>query len=118
MSMKILKTEIEAAAQAELDRANVSFPLFNSKHEGYAVIMEEVEEAQEAMESVTSAMAVMWDEVRGKEVAYFLKENIKPTQIYKDAINAACEMVQVAAMLLKYDMSLGDQEESGENDNE
>ena len=48
MAMNELRKEVEAAAMAELNRANAKFPLFNSTHEGYAVILEEAEEAQEA----------------------------------------------------------------------
>lgn len=34
MAMIELRKEIEAAAQAELNRANAKFPLFSSPHEG------------------------------------------------------------------------------------
>lgn len=44
MAMNELRKEIEAAAQAELNRANAIFPLFSSPHEGYAVTLEEIEE--------------------------------------------------------------------------
>ena len=40
MAMNELRKEVEAAAMAELNRANAKFPLFNSTHEGYAVILE------------------------------------------------------------------------------
>ena len=101
MAMNELRKEVEAAAMAELNRANAKFPLFNSTHEGYAVILEEAEEAQEAMENVKNSLAVLWDRVKGIEVACFLDED---------------EMVQTAAMLLKYEMSLGAKAgEKGEN---
>lgn len=112
MAMIELRKEVEAAAQAELNRANAKFPLFNGPHEGYAVTLEEVEEAQEAMDNVKSSMAVMWDRVRGKEIAYFLEKDTCPMAIYGQAIDAACEMVQVAAMMLKYEMSMADKPES------
>ena len=96
---------METAALAELNRANAKFPLFASTHEGYAVTLEEVEEAQEAMDNVKSSMGVLWDRVRGREIAPFLEKETSPTAIYNQAIDAACEMVQVAAMLLKYEMS-------------
>ena len=105
MAMNELRKEIEAAAQAELNRANAIFPLFSSPHEGYAVTLEEIEEAEEAMENVKSSMGVMWDRVRGKSIAHFLDKETTPVAIYRQAIDAACEMVQVAAMLLKYEMS-------------
>lgn len=82
MAMNELRKEVEAAAMAELNRANAKFPLFNSTHEGYAVILEDT----------------------------------TPTAIFHQAIDAACEMVQTAAMLLKYEMSLGAKAgEKGEN---
>ena len=62
MAMNELRKEVEAAAMAELNRANAKFPLFNSTHEGYAVILEEAEEAQEAMENVKTSLAVLWDQ--------------------------------------------------------
>lgn len=105
MAMIELRKEIETAAQAELNRANAKFPLFASAHEGYAVTLEAVEEAQEAMDNVKASMGVLWDRVRGREIAGFLEKETNPTAIYNQAIDAACEMVQVAAMLLKYEMS-------------
>ncbi len=110
MAMIELRKEVEAAALAELNRANAKFPLFNSAHEGYAVILEKAEEAQEAMENVNSSLAVLWDRVKGKEIACFLDDDTTPTAIYNQAIDAACEMIQTAAMLLKYEMSQGQAE--------
>jgi hypothetical protein len=53
---------------------------------------------------------------KGVEVACFLDEDTTPTAIFHQAIDAACEMVQTAAMLLKYEMSLGAKAgEKGEN---
>ena len=57
MAMNELRKEVEAAAMAELNRANAKFPLFNSTHEGYAVILEEAEEAQESEELNMAAQA-------------------------------------------------------------
>lgn len=105
MAMIELRKEVEAAAMAELRRANEAFPLFSSNHEGYAVILEEVEEAQEAMDTLKSSMGVLWDRVRGKEIACFLEKETSPVAMYNHAIDAACEMIQTAAMLLKYETS-------------
>ena len=71
MAMNELRAEVEAAAQAELNRANERFPLFNSRHEGYAVTLEELEEAKEALDNAESSLAVLWDGVRGKKDSLF-----------------------------------------------
>lgn len=105
MAMEHLREEMHKAAENELSRANANFPLFNSPHEGYAVILEEYEEAQEALEQVKSSLDVLWEKVKGIDIACFLEKKTLPMAIYEDAINAACEMAQVAAMLLKYEMS-------------
>lgn len=55
MAMKELKQELVAAANKELNRANDKFPLFNSGHEGAAVIYEELQESKEALEELESS---------------------------------------------------------------
>lgn len=65
--LKIAKDVLE-----ELNRARSKFPRFNSPHEGYAVLLEEVDE--------------LWDEIRLKTGT---KEKIKK------------EAIQVAAMAIR-----------------
>ena len=98
--------DITAAANRELNRANEQFPLFTSKHEGVAVAYEELEESKEALEELEASFKCLWDDVRGKETPCYLKEEITPLKIADYAINLACEAVQTAAMLMKYEMSL------------
>ncbi len=62
----------------ELESANKKFPLFNSAHEGYAVIKEELDE--------------LWDEIKNDKHP-MSKSNQKD------------EAVQVAAMAIKFLMS-------------
>ena len=116
--MQKLKEEITAAANRELNRANEQFPLFTSKHEGVAVAYKELEESKEALEEAytnytfTTSFKCLWDDVRGKETPCYLKEEITPLKIADYAINLACEAVQTAAMLMKYEMSLNPAVES------
>lgn len=63
---------------SELNDAMKKFPLFNSSHEGYAVIKEEVDE--------------LWDEI---------KNNKHPMS----EVNQKKEAIQVAAMGIKFLMS-------------
>ena len=114
MAMKRLKEEMVEAANRELNRANEQFPLFNSKHEGVAVIYEELEESKEALEALESSFNCLWDGVRGKETPCCLKEEIKPFKLADLALNLACEAIQTAAMLFKYEMSLDPGTESEE----
>lgn len=106
MAMEKLKQEIVEAANNELNRANNKFPLFHSKHEGVAVIYEELQESREALEELETSFMCLWDEVRGRETPCFLKEEIKPLTIAEFALNLACEATQTAAMLMKFEMSL------------
>jgi hypothetical protein len=62
----------------ELEEALDKFPLFNSSHEGYAVLKEEVDE--------------LWDEI---------KNNKYP----QSSVNQKKEAVQVGAMAIKFLMS-------------
>jgi len=68
----------------EYERATKKFSIFNSTHEGYAVILEELDEA--------------WN-------------NIKKN----DRKNATIEMIQVAAMAIRWLMDCGDCEVLKEN---
>lgn len=113
MAMKELKQELVAVANKELNRANDKFPLFNSGHEGIAVIYEELQESKEALEELESSFKCLWDQVRGKETPCFLKEDIKPLVIADLALNLACEATQTAAMLMKFEMSLAPDAERG-----
>ena len=69
----IQEREILEDISAELHAANKLFPGFNSAHEGYAVLLEEVDE--------------LWDEVK--------KKKLNPAKAYKEA-------KQVAAMGAKF----------------
>jgi len=75
------------------------FPLFSSTHEGYAVILEEVEEAREEVEYIVEDMNIMWLYIKANDTknAMYYVEKLK-----RRAISAACEMVQVAAMAQKF----------------
>ncbi len=65
--------DAEQAVVRELREANEKFPSFNSRHEGYAVIKEELDE--------------LWDDIKNKDA-------------HPDDITAEC--VQVAAMAIRF----------------
>jgi len=64
-----------ASVRVELRRAREKFPRFNSAHEGYAVILEEMDE--------------LWDEVMKKRVA-------RSKSVMRE------EAIQIAAMAVRF----------------
>jgi len=97
--MKKLIVQVEKLTEEELKNSMIKFPLFNSTHEGYAVIKEEVEEAAEELENVNFSLSSIWRNVKinDKETA------IKHAGHLKDfAIKLAAEAIQVAAMAQKF----------------
>ena len=73
MSYPYQQSEIELAVMAELKKAMKKFPKFNSAHEGYAVLKEEVDE--------------LWDVIKLKGSTPRMMEG---------------EAIQVAAMAMRF----------------
>lgn len=92
-----IENDIRALVDKELAAANERFPQFHSAHEGYAVIQEEVDELKEDTDKVIGRMVSLWARVKyGNDPERLLQ------MISEDAINAACEAIQVAAMCKKF----------------
>lgn len=101
--MDAVKKDVEALVEKELEAANKKFPLFNSAHEGYAVLLEEAEELDSDSASIKYDMQCLWGAVKGNNTEAAL-ETISHT--YERAVNAAVEAIQTAAMCEKFKMSL------------
>lgn len=71
---------------------------YASMHEGYGVLAEEVQEAMEAMEGVEDDLSCLLRFIRNN-VQYGVSQILSFT--YDEAINAACECIQVAAVARK-----------------
>lgn len=95
--MNAVENDVRALVDKELSAANKRFPQFHSAHEGYAVIQEEVDELKEDMDRIIVRVISLRARVRFNS-SY---EEIV-SRIYDDAINAACEAIQVAAMCKKF----------------
>jgi len=96
--MEELKLEVEILSIEELERANKEFqPKFNSTHEAYAVLKEEVEEAEAELKNVKMMLEDCW---------FDIKRNTTPNRniiaIKNCAINLSAEAIQVAAMAQKF----------------
>lgn len=95
--MNVVENDVRILVGKELAAANERFPRFHSAHEGYAVIQEEADELKEATDKVIGRMISLWSMVKyGNDPERLLQ------MISEDAINAACEAIQVAAMCKKF----------------
>lgn len=96
--MKDLLKEVEILTGIELERASIENGFkFNSMHEGYAVILEEVQEAEEELERVKQKLKFVWGHTR-QDV--YSVQAIEMLNHYAKLL--ACEAVQVAAMAQKF----------------
>ena len=97
--MNAVKDKLIALVGEELEAANAIYPPFHSMHEGYAVILEEVEEAKEELETLERRLERIW--LYSKRNRFDLaKDTI--FCIEGDAIQLAAEAIQVAAMARKF----------------
>jgi hypothetical protein len=98
--MDAVRKEIEELVQKELDSANSMFPLFHSAIEGYAVILEEMQETGEALEKSNMYLESLWFQIRKNISGHVTNTMADGIKLY--AIKTATEAVQVAAMAQKY----------------
>lgn len=97
--MDAIKNDVFILVEKELAAANEKFPLFNGKHEAYAVILEESEEAQEEMRDLEYLISEYW---KGTKENHLQEETRKELEaIYNTAVNLAVEAIQTAAMARK-----------------
>lgn len=74
---------------------------YNSEHEGYAVLLEEVEEAKECLQIAEEKLKDLWKSVRKNVYADDTLWKIKVA-----AINMAQEAVQVAAVCERFEETI------------
>ena len=102
--MKDMLIEINRLAAEELERANKVHPLFNSDHEGWAVLFEEfIEVGQELTKVITG----IGEGEINKMLACVMNNHAegareKAIKIRKYAQYAAAEMIQIIAMCDKF----------------
>lgn len=90
--------KLPALVAEELAAANDIHSFFHSPHEGYAVLLEEVEEAHAEMINVELGIRAAWECVKDddmRRLPLFVRD------IEKDALRLAAEAIQVAAMARK-----------------
>ena len=95
--MNAVEGKVLELVEIELAAANEKHPPFSSQHEGYAVILEEIEEAKAQINALEQHLGYAWDIIKHDSNA---KERIEMCKHF--AVWAACELIQVAAMCQKF----------------
>lgn len=90
--------KLPALIDEELQAAMDEHGEFHSLHEGYAVLLEEVEEMEKEVADVRSMLNLLWMNVKNDNV---VPAYLHAGEIVKSAQNAAAEAIQVAAVALK-----------------
>lgn len=99
-----LEMDMENAMYNERERGAARFWRYNhSTHESFSLIREELEESQEALAKVPKALKEAWEQVRTNDETAFAAYC---AQMKKDALHAAGECIQLAAMAMKAEESV------------
>lgn len=96
--MNIVKDKLPALVDEEYAAAMKLYQHFSSAHEGYAVLLEEVEEAAEELADLTNAVRQVWAGVRRDDATSI---RVWAAEAYRKAIDLAAESIQAAAMAQK-----------------
>ena len=97
MSEITIHTNLLQIIDDEIARSTKKHGPLRSAHEAYAVILEEMDEANEAIGRLEHFINAFWNCVKRDACT---KDQTQA--IYENAINAAVELVQVAAMAEKF----------------
>jgi nitrate/nitrite-specific signal transduction histidine kinase len=98
MKMDKITDALKSIENGEYKLATELHGMFNSMHEAYAVILEEVQEATEELAVLESELSDFWRLVRRNHSPGVL---CCSAQIELRAIATAAELIQVAAMARK-----------------
>lgn len=93
-----LENSIKAIINKELTDANKKYPPFSSLHEGYGVILEEVEETEAELENVRKYLGYAWEQIKKNNSATAITQICRVRFAARALMAEAC---QVAAMAQK-----------------
>lgn len=96
---KGIENEVTRLADIELETAVEKWGLNHSNHESFAVIREEIDETESALQAVEYLAGRVWELTKQNATPNALREVYN--NLYKESINLACEVIQVAAMARK-----------------
>lgn len=93
--MNVVSDQVKELVQREYRQAKKDHKPIASLHEGYAVLLEEVQETKEACEQIEEYRDLVWENIR-HDNSELAKYNINT--IIDIAIETACEAIHVAAV--------------------
>lgn len=97
------RENIHLAATFELENAVKTYgEKYNSVHEGYAVLQEEIEEALDDLKYIQNNTAELWKKIKSDEEI----DTSLLTVISGTALLLACEAVQISAVCEKFKRGL------------
>lgn len=102
MFSETARSLISKAMTAELESASKTYgETYHTQHEGYSVLLEEVEEAEDDLRYIKENLSELWKKIKGNENDPTLLTIMSGT-----ALLLANEAVQIAAVCEKYKRSL------------
>lgn len=102
--MNELRIGVRDLAHDELERANREHTFFSSSHEAFGVILEELEETVEAMENFHKKNLKFWEQT--KKDASRNEKRVTLVDARTEAVEMACEAIQLIAMCEKAIISM------------
>lgn len=101
---------ITLSLQAEYNNACKQFGYkFNSLHEGYAVLLEEVEEVKTEITQLLNSFDVFWLWVKRNKKGH---RYLCVEDMYQVTENAMSELAQIGAVLMKIRNTIGEMKEN------
>ena len=108
--MTVVKDCVEVLVDKELQAALEEYGLFASKHEAYAVILEEADEAKEELETLEMCLKNLWEAIKENDTVQI---PLCVHDVKRVAIDLVCEAIQIAAMCRKYEETFGGENHAG-----
>lgn len=122
MDKNLMKEIIADFVRMELNQANEIYPLFNSIHEAFGVLKEEVEEAGDDYINLIIALDRLWEIAKSSKGHPHTMDGLNEKAIISlvtfHSTNMILELIQVIAMVEKWKQSFEFEEgdEFGENE--
>ena len=97
--MNAVTSQMEELANIEYEAAKADHRPLSSMHEGYAILLEELEETREALQGVENQVKGMWIAIKHDDT----HTACRAAEIAAErAKHTACEAIQVAAVCQRF----------------